>query len=58
MKLFLTIFSAIIASVVTVALVAALILFGTQQVFILLGSALVVLAILLSIDIALKRQGA
>lgn len=58
MKLFLTIFSAIIASVVTVDLVAAIILFGTQQVFILLGSALVVFAILLSIDIALKRQGA
>lgn len=58
MKLFLTIFSAIIAASLAIATVAALVLFGTTQAFTFVGCVVGIFATLFAIDRSLKSYGA
>ena len=58
MKLFLTIFAAIIAASLAVSTIAALVLFGTPQAFTFVGCVVGVFAILFAIDRSLNNYGA
>lgn len=58
MKLFLTIFSSIIAASLAISLVAILIMFGTAEIFVIIAVFIGLAALPVAIDLALKRHGA